>query len=47
MKPEIFILIGIIIWVLVLVIVKPKVQRMNREEKEIFESAMRNIDNSK
>jgi len=44
MEAAIIFLSCIIIGILILVFVKPKVHRMNRKEKEIFEAAMREID---
>jgi len=43
MKLLIFIAVCAAIWILVLILVKPKVQRMNRSEKMIFFDAMKKI----
>jgi len=43
MKLIIFIAICATTWILVLILVRPKVQKMNRSEKMIFSDAMKKI----
>ncbi|HUX56534.1 MAG TPA: hypothetical protein VMV77_06140 [Bacteroidales bacterium] len=43
MKLIIFITICAAIWILVLILFKPKVHKMNRSEKTIFKNAMKKI----
>ena len=47
MNAAIFFISCLILGILILVFIKPKVQRMNRKGKRIFKQAMRTIDKTK